>query len=49
MRKAILDKNGKVVDLVKLEEQRSQAYQDRVKHVQEYVAKKYGFDKGATK
>ena len=46
MRKAILDENGKVVNLVRIEEEKSQAYKDRVKHVQEYVAKKYGFDKG---
>lgn len=46
MRKAILDKKGRVINLEKMEEERSQAYKDRVKHVQEYVAKKYGFDKG---
>lgn len=46
MRKAILDEKGRVINLEKMEEERSQAYKDRVKHVQEYVAKKYGFDKG---
>lgn len=43
MRKAILDKNGKVVDLVIVEEERSKAYQEFVKKQREAVAKKYNF------
>lgn len=46
MRKAVLNEKGQVVSLEKLEEQKSKAYQDIVKRTQEYVAKKYGFDKG---
>lgn len=46
MRKATLDEKGRVISLEKVEEEKSQTYQDHVKHVQECVAKKYGFDKG---
>lgn len=46
MRKATLNEKGQVVNLEQLEEEKSQAYQDIVKRTQEYVAKKYGFDKG---
>lgn len=46
MRKAVLDEKGRVVNLERIEEQKSKAYQDIVKRTQDYVAKKYGFDKG---
>ena len=46
MRKAVLDEKGRVVNLERVEEQKSKAYQDIVKRTQDYVAKKYGFDKG---
>ena len=46
MRKAILDEKGRVVNLERIEEQKSKTYQDIVKRTQDYVAKKYGFDKG---
>ena len=46
MRKATLDEKGRVISLEKMEEEKSQAYKDHVKRVQDYVAKKYGFDKG---
>ena len=46
MRKAILDEKGRVVSLERIEEQKSKAYQDIIKRTQDYVAKKYGFDKG---
>ena len=46
MRKAVLDEKGRVVNLEKVEEQKSKAYQDIIKRTQDYVAKKYGFDKG---
>lgn len=41
MRKAILDENGKVVDLVQVEEERSKAYQEFVEKQRRAVAKKY--------
>lgn len=47
MRRATLNEKGNVISLEKIEEQKSQAYQDIVKRTQEYVAKKYGFNKGA--
>ena len=46
MRKPVLDEKGRVVNLERIEEQKSKAYQDIVKRTQDYVAKKYGFDKG---
>lgn len=46
MRKAVLDEKGRVVNLERIEEQKSKAHQDIVKRTQDYVAKKYGFDKG---
>ena len=47
MRRATLNEKGNVISLEKIEEQKSQVYQDIVKRTQEYVAKKYGFNKGA--
>lgn len=47
MRRATLNEKGQVVNLEKLEEQKSQVYQDIVKRTQDYVAKKYGLNKGA--
>lgn len=46
MRKAVLDEKGRVVNLERVEEQKNKVYQDIVKRTQDYVAKKYGFDKG---
>ena len=46
MRKATLDEKGRVINLEKIEEQRSQAYKDIMARQREYIAKKYGFDKG---
>lgn len=41
MRKAILDKNGKVVDLIKIEEERSKAYEEFVEKQRRAFAEKY--------
>lgn len=41
MRKAILDKNGKVVDLVRIEEEKSKAYQEFVERQRKAFAEKY--------
>lgn len=47
MRKAILDENKKAVGFVPMEEEMSeQAKAQRQKQI-DYVAKKYGFNKGA--
>ena len=41
MRKAILDENGRVVDLVKVEEEKSKAYQEFVEKQRRAFAEKY--------
>lgn len=41
MRKAILDENGKVVDLVRIEEEKSKAYQEFVERQRKEFAEKY--------
>lgn len=45
MRKAILNERGQVVNLEKLEEEKSQAYKDLVRRTQEHVMKKYHLNK----
>ena len=41
MRKAILDENGRVVDLVKVEEEKSKAYQEFMEKQRRAFAEKY--------